>query len=135
LAEAVEEEVVVEALEEVQGSEPPRRRFPRHHKLKPSRLPRSNTQCRIFSSIFPPTLGAPIIIPDARINKLRKFFHMELYLPFWAACGVGFWKSIRGVLRSGFGKNGIGRNVLRPWASSFGPNFHPWDQGDRLLLV
>ena len=49
--------------------------------------------------------------------------------------GVGFWTSVRGVLRSGFGKNGIGRNVLRPWASFFRPNFHPWDQDDRLLLV
>lgn len=49
--------------------------------------------------------------------------------------GVGFWTSIRGVLRSGFGKNGIGRNVLRHWASFFRPNFHPWDQDDRLLLA
>ena len=49
--------------------------------------------------------------------------------------GVGFWTSVRGVLRSGFGKNGIGRNVLRPWVSFFRPNFHPWDQDDRLLLV
>jgi hypothetical protein len=38
-------------------------------------------------------------------------------------------------LRSGFGKNGIGRNVLRHWASFFRPNFHPWDQDDRLLLA
>ena len=60
---------------------------------------------------------------------------MKLYLAFWAACGVGFWKSTRSVLRSGFGKNCIGRNVLRPWASFFRPNFHPWDQDDRLLLV
>lgn len=49
--------------------------------------------------------------------------------------GVGFWKSARCVLRSGFGKNGIGRNVLRPWASFFRPNFHPWDHDDRLLLA
>jgi predicted metal-dependent hydrolase len=49
--------------------------------------------------------------------------------------GVGFWTSVRGVLRSGFGKNGIGRNVLRPWASFFRPNFHPWDQDDRPLLA
>lgn len=49
--------------------------------------------------------------------------------------GVGFWKSARCVLRSGFGKNGIGRNVLRPWASFFRPRFHPWDHDDRLLLA
>lgn len=49
--------------------------------------------------------------------------------------GVGFWKSARCVLRSGFGKNGIGRNVLRPWASFFRPSFHPWDHDDRLLLA
>ena len=60
---------------------------------------------------------------------------MKLYLAFWTACGVGLWKSTRCVLRSGFGKNGIGRNVLRPWASFFRPNFHPWDQNDRPLLA
>jgi hypothetical protein len=80
LAEAavVAEEVVevVEALEEEQGSEPRRhrRRFHRHHKLQPSPLQRSNKQCPTFSSIYLPTVGAPTIIPDARINILRKFF-------------------------------------------------------------
>ncbi|MFN3450578.1 MAG: metal-dependent hydrolase [Sphingorhabdus sp.] len=49
--------------------------------------------------------------------------------------GVGFWTSVRCVLRSGFGKNGIGRNVLHPWASFFRPSFHPWDHDDRPLLA
>lgn len=49
--------------------------------------------------------------------------------------GLGFWRSLRDIFRSGFGKNGIGRNVLRPWASFFRPTFHPWDHDDRLLLA
>ena len=49
--------------------------------------------------------------------------------------GVGFFKALTGVMRTGFGKNGIGRNVLRPWASFFRPGFHPWDKDDRLLLA
>lgn len=49
--------------------------------------------------------------------------------------GNGFWSSLRNILRSGFGKGGIGRNVLRPWASFFRPGYHPWDKDDRLLLA
>jgi predicted metal-dependent hydrolase len=49
--------------------------------------------------------------------------------------GFGFWHSVREILRSGFGKQGVGRNVLRPWASFFRPGFHPWDHDDRLLLA
>lgn len=49
--------------------------------------------------------------------------------------GVGFFKALACIMRSGFGKNGIGRNVLRPWASYFRPGFHPWDKNDRLLLA
>lgn len=49
--------------------------------------------------------------------------------------GYGFFWSIKRVLKAGFGKDGIGRNVLRPWADFFRPNFHPWDKDDRLLLA
>ena len=38
-------------------------------------------------------------------------------------------------MQAGFGKGGIGRNVLRPWAAFFRPRFHPWDKDDRLLLA
>ena len=38
-------------------------------------------------------------------------------------------------MRSGFGKQGVGRNVLRSWASFFRFGFHPWDHDDRLLLA
>lgn len=50
---------------------------------------------------------------------------MKLYFAFWAACGVGLWKSIRGVLRSGFCKSGIGRNFQRPLTPFFRTSFHP----------
>lgn len=49
--------------------------------------------------------------------------------------GYGFFGSLKRVLRTGFGKGGIGRNVLRPWVGFFRPGYHPWDQDDRLLLA
>jgi uncharacterized protein len=49
--------------------------------------------------------------------------------------GFGFGWSLKSVLRAGFGKGGIGRNVLRPWVSFFRPGYHPWDQDDRLILA
>ena len=49
--------------------------------------------------------------------------------------GFGFIPSLKNVLRAGFGKGGIGRNVLRPWAAFFAPGYHPWDKDDRLLLA
>lgn len=49
--------------------------------------------------------------------------------------GIGFWRALGAVMRAGFGKGGIGRNVLRPWASFFRPGFHPWDHDHRLLLA
>lgn len=49
--------------------------------------------------------------------------------------GYGFVWSIGRVFNAGFGAGGIGRNVLRPWASFFRPNYHPWDKDDRVLLA
>lgn len=49
--------------------------------------------------------------------------------------GIGFFTALRGIMQSGFGKGGIGRNVLRPWAAFFKPKFHPWDKDDRLLIA
>jgi uncharacterized protein len=49
--------------------------------------------------------------------------------------GYGFFPALKGIMRNGFGKGGIGRNVLRRWASFFRPDFHPWDHDDRLLLA
>lgn len=49
--------------------------------------------------------------------------------------GFGFFPALKGVLRSGFGKGGIGRNVLGRWASFFRPAFHPWNHDDRMLLA
>jgi predicted metal-dependent hydrolase len=49
--------------------------------------------------------------------------------------GYGFWGSLQRLVRAGFGKGGIGRNVLRPWAAFFRPGYHPWDRDDRLLLA
>lgn len=49
--------------------------------------------------------------------------------------GVGFFRSLKGVLAAGFGKGGIGRNVLRPWSEFFRFGYHPWDKDDRLILA
>jgi uncharacterized protein len=49
--------------------------------------------------------------------------------------GVGFFPALKGIMSSGFGKGGLGRNVLGRWASFFRPGFHPWDHDDRLLLA
>jgi uncharacterized protein len=49
--------------------------------------------------------------------------------------GHAFFPALKGIMRSGFGKGGIGRNVLSRWAAFFRPGFHPWDHDDRLLLA
>lgn len=49
--------------------------------------------------------------------------------------GYGFAGSLTRILRAGFGKSGIGRNVLGSWARFFRPGFHPWDIDDRLLVA
>ena len=49
--------------------------------------------------------------------------------------GIGFSKALRCIIRTGFAKGRIGRNVLKPWAAFFRPGFHPWDKDDRLLLA
>jgi predicted metal-dependent hydrolase len=49
--------------------------------------------------------------------------------------GYRFFGSLKNIFRVGFGKGGIGRNVLRPWAAFFRPGYHPWDKDDRLLLA
>ena len=49
--------------------------------------------------------------------------------------GYSFFTALKNVVATGFGKGGIGRNVLRPWALFFRPSFHPWDQDDRVLLA
>lgn len=49
--------------------------------------------------------------------------------------GYGFFWSLKRVVKAGFGKGGIGRNVLSPWADFFRVGFHPWNIDDRLLLA
>lgn len=49
--------------------------------------------------------------------------------------GYGFFWSLKRVVKAGFGKGGIGRNVLGPWADFFRAGFHPWNIDDRLLLA
>lgn len=49
--------------------------------------------------------------------------------------GYGFFAALKGIMRNGFGKGGVGRNVLGRWVQFFRPGFHPWDHDDRLLLA
>jgi uncharacterized protein len=49
--------------------------------------------------------------------------------------GIGWRTALPGLLRSGFRKGGIGRNVLRAWARFLTPGFHPWQIDDHALIA
>ncbi len=49
--------------------------------------------------------------------------------------GIGRIAALRGMFAFGFGKGGIGRNILRPLAQFFRPSFHPWQIDDRHLIA
>lgn len=49
--------------------------------------------------------------------------------------GVGWKQALPRMLRYGFGKGGIGRNILRPWARFLKPGFHPWHIDDHALIA
>lgn len=49
--------------------------------------------------------------------------------------GYRFRAALSGALKSGFGRGGIGRNILKNWAHFFKPGFHPWDINDRILIA
>ncbi len=48
--------------------------------------------------------------------------------------GIGRFAALAGAMRYGFGKGGIGRNILRPWARFFKPGFHPAAKNDHHLI-
>lgn len=48
--------------------------------------------------------------------------------------GYGRLGALRGVLRNGFSKGGLGRNIIRPWARFLKPGFHPNDVDESALL-
>jgi uncharacterized protein len=83
---------------------------------------------------------------SARRYALRSFFMLAVTTSFFInrtlgqiellrQDGYGFAHSLNSVVKKGFGKGGIGRNVLRPWAAFFRFGYHPWDIDDRLLLA
>ncbi len=49
--------------------------------------------------------------------------------------GLSTWPALRGMIRFGFSKGGIGRNILRPWAQFLKPRFHPWHIDDHGLIA
>jgi uncharacterized protein len=49
--------------------------------------------------------------------------------------GLHWSKALPKIIRHGFAKGSIGRNVLRPWMRFLKPGFHPWQEDDRELLV
>lgn len=76
----------------------------------------------------------------------RSFFMLAITISFFINRTLGqiellrqdghaFFPSLKSILRAGFSKGGIGRNVLGSWASFFRPGFHPWDIDDRLLVA
>jgi uncharacterized protein len=49
--------------------------------------------------------------------------------------GFSFGQALRGILKSGFGKGGIGRNITKPWFHFLQPGFHPWNIDDSALIL
>jgi uncharacterized protein len=49
--------------------------------------------------------------------------------------GFSLGQALRGILKSGFGKGGIGRNVTKPWLHFLKPGFHPWNIDDSALIL
>ena len=48
--------------------------------------------------------------------------------------GVRWRTALPRLIQYGFGKAGIGRAILKPWAQFLRPGFHPWDIDDRHLI-
>ena len=48
--------------------------------------------------------------------------------------GVGWRKALPRLIQYGFGKSGIGRAILKPWAKFLKPGFHPWHIDDHHLI-
>jgi uncharacterized protein len=42
--------------------------------------------------------------------------------------------AFRGLIKHGFGRGGLIRNIFKPWLGYFRSSFHPWDHDDRHLL-
>jgi uncharacterized protein len=49
--------------------------------------------------------------------------------------GYGKTAAFIGLIKAGFGKGGVARNIFKPWLNFFRPSFHPWDHDDRALLA
>jgi uncharacterized protein len=49
--------------------------------------------------------------------------------------GFGTIRALYGITGSVFGRDGIGRNVVKPWLQFFKPGFHPWNIDDSALIV
>jgi uncharacterized protein len=49
--------------------------------------------------------------------------------------GMGWRTALPNLLRHGFAKDAIGRQVLRPWAKFLTPGFHPWQIDDHALIA
>jgi uncharacterized protein len=48
--------------------------------------------------------------------------------------GIAAGPAFRGLIKHGFGRGGLARNIFKPWLSYFRPAFHPWDHDDHHLL-
>ncbi len=49
--------------------------------------------------------------------------------------GMSRRRAFFGVMRHGFGKSGIARNIIGPWLKFLKPGFHPWRIDDRATLA
>lgn len=49
--------------------------------------------------------------------------------------GYSGWGAFWGMMRYGFKKKGLARNIIKPWFQFLKPSFHPWQTDDRHLIA
>jgi uncharacterized protein len=77
------------------------------------------------------TRSALLIAVSASFFVNRTRGQLELLRQDGIAAPKAFWR----MMHYGFGKGGIARRIMRPWAQFLKPGFHPWQIDDRALIA
>jgi predicted metal-dependent hydrolase len=57
-----------------------------------------------------------------------------MVIMMWRARAMPSWKDVKGYLKFMFGKNGLIRNLRKPYKDFFREDFHPWDHQNQGLI-
>jgi predicted metal-dependent hydrolase len=57
-----------------------------------------------------------------------------MVIMMWRARAMPRWKDIKGYWQFMFGKNGLLRNIRKPYKDFFREDFHPWDHQNQDLI-